>query len=274
MSRRDSWTDISYLLLIGGIACIALLVLVTPVVIVLLTSLTDSQTMSFPPKGISLRWYEALFDSQQSSMIHAAAFNSVTVAAISALAAVLLGASAAIGLQSQRNSAVAKGLQGFFLSPLVLPGISFGLAALMFFTLVGFNPSMSLMVIGHLVMVVPFVLRTTSSSLMQMDYSLLESSSILGASRWYGFRRVMLPLITPGIAAGAFMALMASMDNVPVSLFLADADTDMLPIRMWGMMESTLDVRVAAVSGVLILSVLLMMLLMERAVGLTKRLQA
>ena len=61
-----------------------------------------------------------------------------------------------------------------------------------------------------------------------------------------------LPLIAPGIAAGAFLAFMASIDNVPVSLFLSNARTDMLPIRMWGMMESTLDVRVAAVSGVLI----------------------
>lgn len=273
MSRRDSWADISYLLTMGAVALIALLVLIAPVIIVLLSSLTDSETMRFPPQGLSLRWYEALFDPERSAVIHASALNSVVVAVIAALLAVLLGASAAIGLQSQQHSKAAKGMLGFFLSPLVLPGISFGLAALMFFTLLGVNPSMSLMVVGHLVMVVPFVLRTTSSSLMQMDYALLESSAILGASRWYGFRRVMLPLITPGIAAGAFMALMASMDNVPVSLFLADADTDMLPIRMWGMMESTLDVRVAAVSGVLIIAVLLMMLLMERAVGLTKRLQ-
>jgi putative spermidine/putrescine transport system permease protein len=66
---------------------------------------------------------------------------------------------------------------------------------------------------------------------------------------------------------------MGSVDNVPVSLFLSSARTDMLPIRMWGMMESTLDVRVAAVSGTLVIATLLLMLLMERLTGLTRRLR-
>ena len=99
------------------------------------------------------------------------------------------------------------------------------------------------------------------------------SSQSLGASWLYTLRRVTLPLIAPGIAAGAFLAFMASIDNVPVSLFLSNARTDTLPIRMWGMMESTLDVRVAAVSGVLITAAFLLMLLMEWTVGLTRRMR-
>ena len=86
-------------------------------------------------------------------------------------------------------------------------------------------------------------------------------------------RRVTLPLIFPGIAAGAFLAFMASVDNVPVSLFLSTARTDMLPIRMWGMMEATLDVRIAAISGILITAAFLLMLLMEWTVGLTRRMR-
>jgi putative spermidine/putrescine transport system permease protein len=66
---------------------------------------------------------------------------------------------------------------------------------------------------------------------------------------------------------------MASVDNVPVSLFLSSARTDMLPIRMWGMMESTLDVRVAAVSGVLMVAAVVLMVVMERLVGLTRRMR-
>ena len=73
--------------------------------------------------------------------------------------------------------------------------------------------------------------------------------------------------------AGAFLAFMASIDNVPVSLFLSNARTDTLPIRMWGMMEATLDVRVAAVSGVLIAAAFLLMLIMEWTVGLTRRMR-
>jgi putative spermidine/putrescine transport system permease protein len=121
------------------------------------------------------------------------------------------------------------------------------------------------------VVISPFVFRTTLASLTQLDPSLLESSASLGASRFYTFRRITLPIIAPGVAAGAFLAFIASIDNVPVSLFLSNARTSMLPIRMWGMMESTLDVRVAAISGVLIAVILILMIVMDRLVGLTRR---
>jgi len=171
------------------------------------------------------------------------------------------------------RAAWARALDTLFMSPLILPTLAFGLAALMFFSLLGFRTSLVLLMIGHGVVVAPFVLRTTLASLSQLEPALLDSSASLGAGRLYTFGRVTLPIILPGIAAGAFLAFMASLDNVPVSLFLADARSDMLPIRMWGMMESTLDVRIAAVSGVLIAAVLVLMLVMERVVGLTRRMR-
>ncbi len=272
MSRRNSLADISYGLVIGGMAALALLILVGPVVVVLLTSLTDSQTLRFPPTGLSLQWYRKLFDPVQSAPIHGAAGNSLLVAFGAAGAAAVLGGMAALAL-ARSSHARARALDGFFMSPLVLPGIAFGLASLVFFTTLGLRPSLALILVGHAVMVVPFVLRTTSASLVQLDGTLLECSASLGAGRWMGFRRITLPIVAPGLAAGAFMAFMASIDNVPISLFLSSPQSDMLPIRMWGMMESTLDVRVAAVSGVLIVSVLVLMLVMERLTGLTRRLQ-
>jgi putative spermidine/putrescine transport system permease protein len=174
---------------------------------------------------------------------------------------------------ARRSGRWVRALDTFFMSPMILPMLAFGLAALMYFTFMGFRPSLELIVIGHTIVVAPFVLRTTSASMSQLDPALLESSASLGASWFYTFRRVTLPVIAPGIAAGAFLAFMASLDNVPVSLFLAGPRSDMLPIRMWGMMESTLDVRVAAVSGALIGTVLILMLVMERVVGLTRRLR-
>ena len=93
----------------------------------------------------------------------------------------------------------------------------------------------------------------------------------MGASRFYTFRRVTLPLVLPGLATGAFLAFVFSFDNVPVSLFLSTATTDMLPIRLWGMMEVALDVRIAAVSGVLIVVTLLLLLLAERFLNVSRR---
>jgi putative spermidine/putrescine transport system permease protein len=159
------------------------------------------------------------------------------------------------------------------MSPLILPALSFGLASLMFFTLIGLPVSPLTLVIGHMVVCVPYVVRTTVAALAQLDPALLESSASLGASRIYTFRRVTLPLIRPGILAGAFIAFMSSFDNVPVSLFLRDARTDMLPIRMWQDLENKLDVTIAAVSGVMIAFTVVMMLVMERAAGLSRRLR-
>lgn len=270
MAQRSTVSDRSFGLVMGVLAGIGLLVLAGPVVIVLLTSFTTSASLRFPPPELSWRWYEALFDSTRSAHIHRAAGNSLYVAGLATLGATVMAVLAALAVGRTRRPA-ARALEAAFLSPLVLPTLSYGLATLMFFSLLGLRPSLTHLIGGHLVVIAPFVFRTTLASVTQLDPALLESSASLGASRFMTFRRVTLPVIAPGIFAGAFLAFVASMDNVPVSLFLASARTDMLPIRMWGMMESTLDVRVAAVSGVLILAIGLLMFVMDRLTGLTKR---
>ena len=270
--RRRRASDLVYVVVVGGLAGLGLLILVAPVVIVLLTSFTPSRSIKFPPSGLSLQWYQLLFDPVRSSQIHRAALNSLTVAVVAMGCATVLATLASVAL-ARRSGRWPRVVDTLFMSPLILPMLAFGLAALMYFTLLGFRPSVPLIMVGHIVVVAPFVLRTTSASLSQLDPALLETSASLGAGWLYTFRRVTLPVIAPGIAAGAFLAFIASLDNVPVSLFLAGPRSDMLPIRMWGMMESALDVRVAAVSGVLIATVLVLMLVMERLVGLTRRLR-
>ncbi len=271
MAKRKTVSDVSYAVTIGGLAGLGIIVLVLPVAIILLTSFTTSASLKFPPPALSTKWYEALFDPVRSAHIHRAAWNSLSVAAAATAAAVVCSVLAALSISKVRSRS-ARSLEAAFLSPLVLPTLAYGLATLIFFTMLGQRPSLLLLTIGHMVVIAPFVFRTALASLTQLDASLLEGSMSLGATRFYTFRRITLPLIAPGIIAGAFLAFVASLDNVPVSLFLSNAHTDMLPIRMWGMMESTLDVRVAAISGVLIAAVLVLMVVLERLVGLTKRL--
>ena len=272
MARRRTAGEIVYGLTIGTLATVALVILVGPILVVLATSFTESRSIRFPPVGFSLRWYEVLLDGVRSRQIHRAAGNSLQVAACAAGLATLFGTAAALAMARAAGRA-GRLADGVFMAPLVLPGLAFGLAALMYFTLLGFRPSLGLLVAGHLIVVTPFVLRTVGASLSQLDPALLDASRSLGAGPVRTFRRITLPLIAPGVAAGAFLAFMASVDNVPVSLFLSSARTDMLPIRMWGMMESTLDVRVAAVSGTLTLVVFILMLVMERLTGLTRRMR-
>jgi putative spermidine/putrescine transport system permease protein len=259
---------LSFRLAIGLLATLAIVLLLAPTVVVIIVSFTDSFSLKFPPPGYSLRWYAALTEAWQ---LHFAAWNSLEVAASTTLLSVLLGVGAALAIaRSEKLSA--RILDSLFMSPLVLPALAFGLAALMFFTLIGLPVSPLTLVIGHTVVCVPFVVRTTVAALAQMQPALIESSASLGASRLYTFRRVILPLIRPGILAGGFIAFMSSFDNVPVSLFLRDARTDMLPIRMWQDIEGKLDVTIAAVSGVIIVFTLALLLIMERLSGLSRRL--
>jgi 5-hydroxyisourate hydrolase-like protein (transthyretin family) len=158
-------------------------------------------------------------------------------------------------------------------SPLLLPALAFGFAALIYVNLLGFRPSMSFLVIGHVVVCVPFVLRTAVAALAQLDPALLDASRSLGANGWFTFRRVTLPLIGRGVGAGAFLAFMASFDNVPVSLFLADERTEVLPIHLWQQIETNLDVRTAAASGLIVVPTLLLMFVAERLAGISKQLR-
>jgi putative spermidine/putrescine transport system permease protein len=261
----DWWTFHGAML---ALAAISFLLLVGPTLVVVIVSFTSGFSLRFPPPGFSLKWYAALSDAWQ---LQFAALNSFQVALWTTVVSVVLGTAASLAIaRSPRISA--RVLDSLFMSPLVLPALAFGLSALMLFSVAGIPVSPLTLVIGHIVVCVPYVVRTTVAALAQLDPVLLEGSASLGASRLYTFRRVTLPLIRPGILAGGFICFMSSFDNVPVSLFLRDARTDMLPIRMWQDLEGRLDVTIAAASGVLIVITVALMILMERWAGLSRRL--
>jgi putative spermidine/putrescine transport system permease protein len=269
MARRSDLPSVLFTGSLNALAALTLLLLLAPTLVVIIVSFTNGFSLKFPPPGYSLRWYEELMNASQ---LHFAAINSLKVATATTLLSVLLGVSAALAI-ARSPSAKARVLDSLFMSPLVLPALAFGFAALMTFSAVGWTVSTTTLVIGHTVVCVPYVIRTTMAALAQMDPALLESSASLGAQRLYTFRRVTWPLIRPGVLAGAFIAFMSSFDNVPVSLFLRDARTDMLPIRMWQDLEGRLDVTIAALSGLIIVFTLIMMIVMERATGLSRRLR-
>jgi putative spermidine/putrescine transport system permease protein len=264
MTGRDAFLLNVSLVVIGGSA---LVLLMAPSLVVIVVSFTSGFSLKFPPPGYSLRWYVALADAWQ---LQFAAKNSLQIALATTVLSVLAGVPAALAIARSR-SAAARVLDTVFMSPLVLPALAFGLAALMWFTLLGLPVSPLTLVIGHTVVCVPFVIRTTVAALAELDPSWIESSASLGASAWYTFWRVTLPTIRPGVLAGAFFAFISSFDNVPVSLFLRDARTDMLPIRMWQDLEGKLDVTTAALSTVLIALTLVVMVVMERVAGLSRR---
>ncbi len=267
--RTTDWEALSVTIVFGALTLVAAVFLIAPTIIVILTSFTASQSLTFPPSGLSLQWYRALIDADQ---MQRAAWTSLVVAVWTTVICVVLGVAAAVAL-SRSRSAWMKAADTLFMSPMVLPALAFGFAALIFINKLGLRPTIPTLVLGHVVVCVPFVLRTTVASLQQLDPALLEASYSLGASWWRTFRRVTLPLAAKGIAAGGFLAFMASFDNVPVSLFLADERTEVLPIHLWQQIESNLDVRTAAASALIIVLTLALMVLAERFAGLTRQLR-
>ncbi len=248
------------------VATVCVFFLMFPTILILILSFTGEETLSFPPPSYSIRWYVALWEANE---IQEAAWISCKVAAISTTISVLLGVAAALAI-GRSKAKWARLLDMVFMSPLILPALAFGFALLMMFSLLGFRPSLWTLAIGHFIVCVPFVLRITLASLSQLDPALLESSKSLGASEFYTFRRITLPLIRRGVMAGAFIAFMASFDNVPVSLFLQDARTQVLPFHLWDIIHNQLDSRAASASGVLIILTVVLMLLMERVSGVTR----
>jgi putative spermidine/putrescine transport system permease protein len=247
----------------------AMVFLIAPTIVVLITSLTSSESLRFPPPGLSLRWYYALLDADQ---MQRAAWNSLVIAIWTTVLSVALGTAASIGIARSKSKWV-RASDMLFMSPLLLPALAFGFAALVYINKLGLSPSIPLLILGHVIVCVPFVLRTTIASLSQLDPALLDASHSLGATRWMTFRRVTLPLIGPGLGSGAFLAFMASFDNIPVSLFLADERTEVLPIHLWQQIETNLDVRTAAASGVIVIFTIVLMLIAERVAGFTRQMR-
>ncbi len=265
-SQADKLDRVSFNWVMWGIAIFSLIVLTMPTLVVLIASFSSAQTLRFPPTGFSLQWYIALFDYPE---LWSAAITSFQAALWTTLICIVLGVCASLAMAGSRARWVAA-MDALVMSPLALPGIAVGLGILTYFSLLGIRLSLITLVISHVVICIPYLLRTTLASLIQLGTSLREASTVLGASPVYTFFHVTLPLIKQGVITGAFMAFLTSFDNITVSLFLSDARTEVLPIRMWSMIENDLDVRAAAISGILIAITALLMVLMERVSGLSK----
>jgi ABC-type spermidine/putrescine transport system permease subunit II len=190
---------------------------IIPVLIVFVMALGPSQHLEFPPQGITLQWYiEAV--SQFSQYIQPLIF-SLEIAFIVALLATSLGTMAALALIRYKPR-YANLLQGSFSAPLTVPQIVIGLAVLIFFYQVNLPTGRVALIVGHTIIGVPFVMIFVSISLRQMDESLELSARDLGADKYQSFLRITLPLIKPGVFAGAIFAFIMSYNNVPISLFL------------------------------------------------------
>lgn len=249
------------------VTCVFLL---TPLVVVFLSSLTAAEYVSFPPIGLSLRWYVEAFSSDE---FLDSLFTSFKIAAIVAALATVAGVPAAITIVRARFPG-RDALSALFLSPLVVPGIVLGAAILQLYARTGFASSMASLVLGHLAIATPYVIRLTTASLVGFDTRLELAARNLGATPFVAFRRVTIPIILPGIGAGAAFAFIVSFEDVNLALFLAGPQSTTLPVRIFGYMSQESSPIISAAGSLLAVIVLVAALTIDRLVGLKKALGA
>jgi putative spermidine/putrescine transport system permease protein len=192
---------------------------------------------------------------------------SLQVALAVAALATLIGALCALALV-RGNVPGARLLTTFFLSPLMLPAILTGLALFQLFVLAGIGRPVWGLVVGHTIIAIPYVMRTTLAVLHDFDRRVEEAAATLGAPPPRVFFEVTLPLIRPGVIAGAIFAFIVSFDQLPISLFLVQPSRETLPVVLLNYLRYDLDGAIAAASMVSIGLALTAVLLLERIIGL------
>jgi putative spermidine/putrescine transport system permease protein len=238
--------------------------LLAPSVIVVVFALNPTPFIQFPPVGISLRWFAKFFAARD--FMHALGF-SLEVAALTTVCATVLGASAALAI-ARGNLPGAQLALAIMLSPLMLPAILTGLALFQAYVLLDVGRPLWGLVAGHTLLTIPYVVRTTLAVLHNFDLRLEEAARNLGASPARTFFEVTLPLVKPGVLAGAIFAFIVSFDQFPVSLFLVSPGSETLPIVLFNYLKFDLDGTIGAASVVSILLAFLVVIALDRTVGL------
>jgi len=264
MTRRRL-PDFATLLLFAYMA-LFLAFIILPIAAVVVVSFSSSSYIVFPIPGYSWRWYRHIVEYRPfiSSLI-----TSIELALASALTSTVLGVPAALALARTRH--VAAGWVGnFLLAPLSVPAIVLGFALLYFLSALSFGLSFPALLVAHTVAGVPYIVRTVLATYRAVPADLEESASILGATRWQILRHVTLPLVRPGVFAGAMFAVLTSLDNLPLSFFFGNANTNTLPVVMLSYMENQFDPSIAAISTVQMLIAIVTLFLLDRVYGIER----
>lgn len=247
-----------------GLACIVFLML--PIVITVATSFTSSAVYTLPPPEWSLRWYKSL---ERRSGLWEAVQLSLNLALISTAISIVLGTMAAIAVargEFRGKQAIAT----FTVSPLMMPGLVVGVAMLQFFREIGLRDAYWSLLLAHVVITLPFVMRTLLASMGAFDFSLIDAARTLGLSYPRAILKVLIPNLAPAYLTGGLFAFLASMDNYPISIFLTDARNKTLPIKMLQYLEEQPDPSLAAMSSGLIMMAIVVLVVASRTVGLNR----
>jgi len=230
--------------------------LYVPLVVVVVYSFNDSR-LNAEWVGFTWHWYDVLFHDEQ---MLGAAWNSLVIGLVSSAVATALGTMAGYAMYRYRLRL----LPVLVLTPIAIPEILMGVSLLIFFVMLNLTLGLVSIILSHIAFSVGFVAIVVRSRLAGMDDSLTEAARDLGATPWRSFRLVTLPLIMPGIVAGALMAFTLSIDDFVITFFTAGVDSTTLPLQIYSMIKIAVTPEVNAVSTLLMLLTLLLIVIATR----------
>lgn len=184
--------------------------------------------------GFSLKWYEALFND--ASIINAT-INTLIVAFVATIISTSLGTCAAWALNRYRHSRLQSAHYAIIYAPMVMPDILMGISLLLLFVSLQVDLGLTTVIIAHTTFCVSFVTFTVLARLQDFDFNIIQAAQDLGAGNVRIFIKIILPLLGPGIAAGAMMAFTLSMDDFVVTFFVGGPGSTTLPVKVYSMMK-------------------------------------
>jgi putative spermidine/putrescine transport system permease protein len=239
--------------------------LCAPLFIIVITAFDSSNVMSFPPRGFSMKWFINVFSSDTFMTTLGI---SIKVAVLATIIALIIGIPAAYAL-SRKNYKGKSVVQNIFLSPIIVPGVVLGFAFFRFLVIKLQLEVFTSLLIGHVIIVIPYIIRVIGSSLENLDFSIEEAAESLGATKLKSFFIVVMPNITSGVIAAFMLSFINSFNNVPVSLFLTGPGVSTLPISMMSYVEYNYDPTISALSVILMVLTVFIMFIVEKTLGLS-----
>lgn len=251
--------------LLIAFAVLVYIFLVGPLIIVLGSAVSDTTYLTFPPQGLSLRWFEKIFEVGAFRSTFVTSFQ---LAFLSTALALLIGVPAAYALNRYRI-ALPSWLSTVYVLPILVPEIVLGFSLLKSVAVGASVPIFIALLLGHTLIVLPYAVRVVSASLASFDFSIEEAAISLGSPPVKTFMTIVLPNIRSGVIAAFILAFITSINDVSTSLFLTGPGISTLPIAILAYVEQYFDPAVASVSVLLMLLTVAVMAIVERTLGLT-----
>lgn len=231
--------------LIVTIAVIIFLYL--PILVLIVNSFNESR-FGGEWTGFTFKWYERLWEERS---LWKALRNSMVIGLSATAVSTVLGTMAAWALYRFKTN-LQKAHYGLIYFPLIIPDILMGISLLLFFVFFNWQLGLFTVFIAHTTFCISYVVMVVLAKLQQFDYSVVEAAQDLGANRWTLFRRIILPLITPGIVSGALLAFTLSLDDFVITFFVAGQGATTLPIFVYSMIKFGSTPVINALSAILL----------------------